>query len=324
MTHDDRLALDELDQRLRTLLPDTYKEAYAALKPVPMRSAPLKYDSTGQVAWNDIWGSFCDLAMAGGPPHKGRLLGPGTSDGSPASDAAIDAVVTELCRGIELTTTMPCEPASAAGWVRVECYSETMAAWLLRAIVMENVAAKADGRFLSLPASPAFRLDKEIKNVITVIAKTTHYWLEHMPRAQQRAIAHLLSNLDRETPLVAPRFEFTSPARDFGPLAAQINRLTGLVAMTEHLPEWLGLECGSVAVAIWLMRALITQNILARREDEVLWVPINAVSDPNGARVATALSHVHRLAILRGVTVARPTQDATSPLAGSPSRVEHP
>jgi len=30
-----------------------------------------------------------------------------------------------------------------------------------------------------LPAGPAFRLDKEIKNVITVVAKTHHYWTEH-------------------------------------------------------------------------------------------------------------------------------------------------
>jgi sirohydrochlorin cobaltochelatase len=32
---------------------------------------------------------------------------------------------------------------------------------------------------LFLPAGPTFRLDKEIKNVVTVIAKTHHYWKEH-------------------------------------------------------------------------------------------------------------------------------------------------
>ncbi len=25
-----------------------------------------------------MWGSFCDLAMAGGPPHKGKLLETGS------------------------------------------------------------------------------------------------------------------------------------------------------------------------------------------------------------------------------------------------------
>ena len=51
-----------------------------------MRSAGLKYDSDGNVAWNEIWGSFCDLAMAGGPPHKGALL----KRGGPRIDAEPD------------------------------------------------------------------------------------------------------------------------------------------------------------------------------------------------------------------------------------------
>lgn len=38
----------------------------------------LQCDTDGRVAWNRIWQAFCDLAIAGGPPHKGRLLGPGS------------------------------------------------------------------------------------------------------------------------------------------------------------------------------------------------------------------------------------------------------
>ena len=95
-----------------------------------------------------------------------------------------------------MVTSMPCEPAETPGWVRVECYSATMAAWLLRAIVTENVAARATGAMLELPVAPSFRVDKEIKNIVTVSAKTSHYWLEHMPRAQQRAIAELLALLE--------------------------------------------------------------------------------------------------------------------------------
>jgi sirohydrochlorin cobaltochelatase len=33
---------------------------------------------------------------------------------------------------------------------------------------------------LFLPAAPSFTLDKEIKNVVTVVAKTHHYWTEHL------------------------------------------------------------------------------------------------------------------------------------------------
>ena len=90
------------------------------------------------------------------------------------------------------------------GWVRVTCLGDAMAGWLLRAIVMENVAARRQGAMLELPAAPHFRLEKEIKNVITVIAKTCHYWVGHMPRAQQQAIGDLFLTMDAESPLVEP------------------------------------------------------------------------------------------------------------------------
>jgi sirohydrochlorin cobaltochelatase len=51
---------------------------------------------------------------------------------------------------------------------------------MLRAIVVENVCVRREGSVLFLPAGPAFRMEKEIKNVITVVAKTHHYWTEHL------------------------------------------------------------------------------------------------------------------------------------------------
>lgn len=55
-----------------------------------------------------------------------------------------------------------------------------MALWLLRAIVVENICVRREGQTLFLPAGPDFRLEYEIKNVITVAAKTHHYWSEHI------------------------------------------------------------------------------------------------------------------------------------------------
>ena len=52
---------------------------------------------------------------------------------------------------------------------------------LAEAIVDENVEAKRDGNILLLPVSELYTLKREIKNVITVVAKTTHYWTEHVP-----------------------------------------------------------------------------------------------------------------------------------------------
>ena len=80
----DRNALDVLDARLRAMLPEKYQDRYDDVQPVSMGSAGLKYDLDGRVAWDEMWATFCDLAMAGGPPHKGALLGP-------ATPAAIDA-----------------------------------------------------------------------------------------------------------------------------------------------------------------------------------------------------------------------------------------
>jgi hypothetical protein len=98
-------SVDEvLDSRLKTLLPTEYQETYEQIEPKPMRSAGLKYDASGQVAWDEIWGSFCDLAMAGGPPHKGRLLEPGQLADIDADFDRYDEVAEEICRGIRMVT----------------------------------------------------------------------------------------------------------------------------------------------------------------------------------------------------------------------------
>ena len=67
----------------------------------------------------------------------------------------------------------------APGWVGVVCASEEMAIWLMRAIVVENVLARREGAVLYLPAGPRFALEEEIKNVVTAMAKTHHYWIQH-------------------------------------------------------------------------------------------------------------------------------------------------
>lgn len=85
----------------------------------------------------------------------------------------------ELERGLQLVTGREVVQSHAHGWIGLVCDSEAMALWLLRAIVVENVSARREGSTLFLPAGPDFRLEREIKSVITVVAKTTHYWTEH-------------------------------------------------------------------------------------------------------------------------------------------------
>lgn len=289
------VALDTVDARLRILLPEQYAEQYEQMAPVPMRAAGLKYGADGRVAWDEIWGSFCHLAMAGGPPHKGRLLEPGTPEAIAAEPAQYESVTEEICRGIWMAAELPAVP-DAPGWIKVQCFSHTMAEWLARAITIENVAVRWSGILLYLPAAPHFRLDKEIKNVITVIAKTTHYWMGHVSRGQKATIADLLARLAAESPVIEA---------DAGTSAAYADRVAAAVRADTGCDAggqargWLGVECGSEGRAVWMMRALLTFNVLARREDTTLCVPLNPAVDPDGALLSGAVRRTHALAAYR-------------------------
>jgi hypothetical protein len=294
-----RHSLEALDARIKTLLPEEYRDSYEQIEPKPMRSAGLKYDADGQVAWDQIWGSFCDLAMAGGPPHKGALLEPGTEAAIDAEFGRYDSVAEEICRGITMATGLRAYVSPTPGWVSVTCHSDAMAGWLLRAIVMENVAVRRRGSVVELPAAPHFRLEKEIKNVVTVIAKTAHYWLGHMSRDQQQAVGDLFAAMAGERPLIEPDLSCSGDGAAAAAIASRIQRETGLRRSTLRYAGWVGVECPSVRVAVWMMRALVASNILSRREGQALFVPVNAAVDPTGAIVSSAVARVHQCASAR-------------------------
>lgn len=296
---------ETLEARLKAILPEEYQQSYDDVQPVSMGSAGLKYDETGAVAWDEMWDTFCDLAMAGGPPHKGTLLEPATRAQVDVDPDGYARVAHEICRGVTLVSDLMAQPSPDPGWIRVACLNETAAGWLLRAIVMENVSARVHGATVDLPAGPHFRIEKEIKNVVTVIAKTTHYWMGHMVLSQRRAIGGLFARMAAESPLVEPmawsgvRAAADDPA--FASLAGGIRTATGLEPSAHRHPGWLGLACPSVRAAIWMMRALVASNVLSRREGTALFVPVNPATDPGGARVAAAVARVHGFAIARGV-----------------------
>jgi len=305
----DQAGFATLELRLKTILPEEYQDCYDEVEPVSMGSAGLKYGRDGKVAWNDIWSTFCDLAMAGGPPHKGALLEPGSRASIDAAPDRYRQVVDEIRRGVNMVTDLAAEPSPAPGWVRVDCETRAMAEWLLRAITMENVSARCQDSLLDLPAGPDYRVEKEIKNVITVIAKTCHYWLEHMWATQRQGIANLFATLATESPLVQPAFADDDGA-DFLTARHQmlcrrmgetIQRATGLRPSNHRYTGWLGLECPNVRAAIWMMRAMVTCSVLARREKTTLFVPVNPASDPSGATVVKSLTRIHGFACVRGI-----------------------
>jgi sirohydrochlorin cobaltochelatase len=152
----------------------------------PMAPAPMKYRDDGEVDWGNMWDTFCVLAQEGGPPHRETLLeAPRTVD---ATREAYRTVVMEICRGIKEVSGLEAADGEP-GWVAVTCESPVHARWLSEAIVAENVQARAEGVHLFVPAGEHFAVKGEIKNVITAVAKTTHYWGEHLPPEVKQTLA---------------------------------------------------------------------------------------------------------------------------------------
>lgn len=287
----------DLEARLKLVLPEQYQDSCETVQPTPMGSAALTFDAGGRVAWDRIWATFCDLAMAGGPPHKGALLEPGAEDAIDADFDRYDAVTEEICRGVGLVTGLRAYPAESVGWVSITCSGDTMADWLLRAITVENVAVRRSGAVLSLPAAPHFRLEKEIKNVVTVVAKTCHYWLGHMSAERQQAIGDLFRTLAHDAPLLAPEYLRAPDARQqrlAADAAASLCRDTDLTLSARQHPHWLGLECGERSRAIRMMRALIVCNVLARREETTLFVPAYAGGGGGTGRLVALVTSLAR------------------------------
>jgi sirohydrochlorin cobaltochelatase len=302
---DDQEQIKALEARLVALLPTMYQDCYEEIEPVPMGSAPLKYAADGRVAWDAMWTDFCNLAMAGGPPHKGKLLEPGTMAEISSEPDRYQNVAQEICRGITMVADLPAKPSSTPGWVAVECDSATTATWLVRAISMENVSAHSEDLILNLPAGPSYRLEKEVKNVITVVAKTCHYWFSHTPTFQKKDIGRLFAKMDAESPLIQSAVfgssDFDSRKALSDRIAEAIQQATGLATSNEKYVDWVGVECRDVQTAIWMMRAAVVSNVVSRREDKTFFVPVNPKSDPHGETVLRTVTQLYRLAAGRGM-----------------------
>ena len=176
----------QLNAKINAILPPRYQDKLDEVSAAPMSAADLVFDEDGQVAWDEIFGfddpdsPFCELALAGGPSHRGELLEAVTTESCVAEMGKYTAVISEIERGIQMVTSLPTVKSDALGWVGVVCDSDEMAIWLVRAIIVENVMVRRQGNVLYLPAGPQFTLKNEIKSIVTVTAKTWHYWIEHV------------------------------------------------------------------------------------------------------------------------------------------------
>jgi len=155
-------------------------------KRAPMASAPMKYLSDGSVDWGNMWDSFCVLAQEGVPPHRGTMLY--AQEDADSQSEVYRFTVNEIIRGIYAVSGLKAA-AAGPGWIAVGCPSASMAHWLAEAIAQENVQARWSGVLLLVPVGEYYSVKGEIKNVITAVAKTTHYWQEHLPQEVKSTLA---------------------------------------------------------------------------------------------------------------------------------------
>ncbi|MDZ4719700.1 MAG: hypothetical protein SH847_14715 [Roseiflexaceae bacterium] len=172
----------------------------------PMAAAAMQYNPDGSVAWDDMWDSFCELAQDGGPPHRDTMLEP--DETADPENPHYQAIMAEIIRGIELVSGLRARPATP-GWIAVSCDQPGMARWLCDAINEEHVRARCAGSTLFVPAGPDYTLKGEIKNVVTAIAKTTHYWGDHLPSEVKSTLA-MQEQLSRLTRRITKLFRRSS------------------------------------------------------------------------------------------------------------------
>ena len=289
--------LKHLEARINALLPPRYIGCFEAVSPASMGSAKLRYDSAGKIVWGEIWTTFCHLALAGGPPHRGRLLGAVTEEEVRQAPEQYAAVVAELQRALELCVELPLMTMLQPGWLGLQCDSPAVAAWLVRAIIAENVIARHEGEVLLVPAGPHFRVEKELKNVVVAVAKTCHYLMDHVEPEQMPSgeAPHLIRPpLPHEMAAARERYDAAAAS-----LQQLIHESTGQKTWLGEAPGWVGIECGDEESAVWLLRAVATEDILVRREESALYVPVDVSSDEAIAKTTTAVAMAHRLSQLR-------------------------
>src|SRR4051812_15679734 len=250
--------LAALDEKVNALLPPRYQHCYGAVSPDSMGSATLKYGPNGKVAWNQIWTTFCDLALAGGPPHRGKLLEPVSGEEVAADLARYAEAVSEIERAVRSTTGLSVTTGHAPGWVGVQCESQAEAAWLQFAVTAENVSARRSKAVLHLPAGPGFRVEKEIKNVVVALAKSYHYWEGHLTATQQGLAGEHVWEPATPTEAAANPTKYKAAADE----VKDALLAAGLSPLPRRYAGWVGFQAADEEEAVWLLRAVLVNQVL--------------------------------------------------------------
>jgi hypothetical protein len=184
------------------------------------------------------------------------------------------------------------EKTDTSGWVGVRCESSEEAAWLQLAVIAENVSARRSESVLQLPAGPSFRVEKEIKNVVVALAKSYHYWDGHLTTAQQSLAGEGV--WEAATPT-----EASANPSQYDAVMGEVEiglRESGILPEPRRYVGWVGVETASEDQAVWMLRAVLVEQVLARREDKILYAAVGATPNPEqSARVVRAFTQAWRL-----------------------------
>ena len=69
----------------------------------------------------------------------------------------------------------------------MQCHDETMAVWLMRAVIVENILARREGNVLYLPVSLASPRGDQTRKVVATLGQVWHLWQRYVqePRTQR-------------------------------------------------------------------------------------------------------------------------------------------
>ena len=111
------------------------------------------------------------------------------------------------------------------------------------------------------------------------MAKSCHYWDGHLTSAQQSlAAGHVC---EPATPAEAA----ASPA-EYDAALAEVERnllAAGLATSPRRYVGWIGVETSDDEAAVWMLRAILVEKVLARREGRVIYLPVGATPNPDQA-----------------------------------------
>src|SRR5437868_14658423 len=104
------------------------------------------------------------------------------------------------------------------------------------------------------------------------MAKTYHYWAYHMPASPWTDVAAPSELLEPALPS-----EALGAADAYNVVVDEVRRgireTTGWPTIQSPYLGWVGVQCADVEMAVWLLRALVVENVMVRREDKFLYLP---------------------------------------------------